>query len=320
MDPKIEKEPLLQRILKENDVANREATELNIEKQLGYSTLIPLYQEKEGRVLIVYIANMHRKTSAINSADIAPIGSMLASIGTVDNLDLMLHSPGGSGLIAEKIVEMCREHTKKEFRVIVPNMAKSAATLISLGADEIVMGYCSELGPIDPQKSIIVNGIEQQISVISLINARQNLLTDIANARQKKTDYTGYLQQLTLSSADPSFIEECVREIHFATQLTAKWIERYMLKDSPLSRKELIEKITDISLNMSSLNDKDRFVHGKMIGPKEAQDIGLIINRLEKDSPVWNILWEVYLRSEVFLTKNSDISKLFFDKSNFLLV
>lgn len=320
MDPKIEKEPLLQRILKENDVANREATELNIEKQLGYSTLIPLYQGKEGRVLIVYIANMRRNTSAINSADIAPIGSMLASIGTVDNLDLMLHSPGGSGLIAEKIVEMCREHTKKEFRVIVPNMAKSAATLISLGADEIVMGYCSELGPIDPQKSIIVNGIEQQISVISLINARQNLLTDIANARKKKTDYTGYLQQLTLSSADPAFIEECVREIHFATQLTAKWIARYMLKDSPLSREKLMEKITNISLNMSSLNDQDRFVHGKMIGSKEAQDIGLIINRLEKDSPVWNILWEIYLRSEVFLTKNSDISKLFFDKSNFLLV
>ena len=36
-------------------------------------------------------------------------------------------------------------------RVIVPDYAKSAGTLIALGADRIVMGETSELGPIDPQ-------------------------------------------------------------------------------------------------------------------------------------------------------------------------
>ena len=38
-----------------------------------------------------------------------------------------------------------------ELTVIVPDMAKSAATLLSLGAHHIMMGPASDLGPIDPQ-------------------------------------------------------------------------------------------------------------------------------------------------------------------------
>ena len=36
-------------------------------------------------------------------------------------------------------------------RVIVPDYAKSAGTLMALGADRIIMSETSELGPIDPQ-------------------------------------------------------------------------------------------------------------------------------------------------------------------------
>lgn len=39
----------------------------------------------------------------------------------------------------------------KKFVVAVPRRAKSAATLLSLGADEIHMGMISQLGPLDPQ-------------------------------------------------------------------------------------------------------------------------------------------------------------------------
>ncbi|RKX99112.1 MAG: peptidase [Spirochaetes bacterium] len=64
-------------------------------------------------------------------------------------LDLFLNSTGGSIDAAYKIVKVCREYAE-EFNVIVPLMAKSAATLICLGADEIVMPPVAELGPIDP--------------------------------------------------------------------------------------------------------------------------------------------------------------------------
>jgi ClpP class serine protease len=35
--------------------------------------------------------------------------------------------------------------------VIVPDFAKSAATLMAIGAHRILMGPASDLGPIDPQ-------------------------------------------------------------------------------------------------------------------------------------------------------------------------
>lgn len=66
---------------------------------------------------------------------------------------LFINSPGGriepAYLISKTLKRLC----KGKFIVTVPRRAKSAATLISLGADEIHMGQMSELGPIDPQMS-----------------------------------------------------------------------------------------------------------------------------------------------------------------------
>ena len=63
---------------------------------------------------------------------------------------LVLESPGGSVEPAYLLSKCCKEYSTK-LVVIVPRKAKSAATLIALGADEIHMGVLSQLGPIDPQ-------------------------------------------------------------------------------------------------------------------------------------------------------------------------
>jgi len=67
------------------------------------------------------------------------------------NILLILFSYGGDIASAYLISKLCREYTKGKFVVAVPRMAKSAATLICCGADEIHMGSLSELGPLDPQ-------------------------------------------------------------------------------------------------------------------------------------------------------------------------
>lgn len=63
---------------------------------------------------------------------------------------LVLHSKGGEIEPAYLISKTCKENSS-EFCVAIPRRAKSAATLISLGANKIHMGSMSELGPIDPQ-------------------------------------------------------------------------------------------------------------------------------------------------------------------------
>lgn len=63
---------------------------------------------------------------------------------------LLIHNHGGRIEPAYLISKTCKELSPK-FVVTIPRKAKSAATLISLGGDEIHMGPMSELGPIDPQ-------------------------------------------------------------------------------------------------------------------------------------------------------------------------
>lgn len=63
---------------------------------------------------------------------------------------LIINNKGGKIEPAYLISKTCKENSTKFF-VAIPRRAKSAATLISLGADEIHMGTMSELGPIDPQ-------------------------------------------------------------------------------------------------------------------------------------------------------------------------
>lgn len=64
---------------------------------------------------------------------------------------LIIHSGGGQIEPAYLLSKSCKKLSNSKFVVAIPRKAKSAATLISLGADEIHMGLMSELGPIDPQ-------------------------------------------------------------------------------------------------------------------------------------------------------------------------
>ena len=328
-EEKVRKDPLLNKILSEVGealgLANRESERVKEQIILNRESLFKKIENLETppRKLIAYIARYGNPKSGITPDDIAPIGSMLQNIGTVEYLDLIIHSPGGSGVTSEKIVDMCRKHCTKEFRVIVPNMAKSAATMIALGSDAIVMGYCSELGPIDAQTTILVSGVPQQISVQSFIDARRNLLNDLHGAKAKGQEFVGYLQQLTASTMEPAFINECEREIRFAIDLVKKWLPENMLKvkypKESLKRRRL--KANTIAKNLSSANT--RFTHGRMISIDECQKIGLNVIELKKEDTFWNLLWELYVRAEVFMMINSkenqQTSKLFMDANSHLL-
>lgn len=68
-----------------------------------------------------------------------------------NNILMIIQSGGGNIEPAYLISKTCKRLSKSKFNVVVPRKAKSAATLISLGAKEIHMGLLSELGPIDPQ-------------------------------------------------------------------------------------------------------------------------------------------------------------------------
>lgn len=69
----------------------------------------------------------------------------------IEDLDIILHSGGGDIHEAYDIIKLCRKHTDGDVTVFVPVRAMSAATLIALGADKVVLTDIGKLGPLDPQ-------------------------------------------------------------------------------------------------------------------------------------------------------------------------
>lgn len=81
---------------------------------------------------------------------------------------LMLISHGGNIEPAYQISKICKAFSKEKFVTLVPRQAKSAATLICLGADEIHMGQLGHLGPIDPQlDGLPALGVSQALESIA---------------------------------------------------------------------------------------------------------------------------------------------------------
>jgi len=87
------------------------------------------------------------------------------------NVLLILLSGGGSIEPAFQISKLCKSSAKERFVVSVPRRAKSAATLLALGADEIHMGPLGELGPIDPQlRGLPALGVVQALKTIASLS------------------------------------------------------------------------------------------------------------------------------------------------------
>lgn len=248
--------------------------------------------------LMSYVLRFGHSRTIMHTADIPHLETVLNSISGADQINLLLHSPGGDGTIVEKMVDMCRAHLSgqnRKLRVIVPNIAKSAATVLTLGADQILMGYCSELGPIDPQVPIAVSGMTQWVSAFAFVEARDKLMEQIAAALAKKEPTVGLLQQL--AGLNIPFTDEMENQIGFAKKTAITLLDKYMLNPSFPNAEDRTKKATDIA---DKLLSKQLFpVHGQYIDGATAKQLGLEVEVLDKDDALWKLIWDYYIRCEV---------------------
>jgi ClpP class serine protease len=68
----------------------------------------------------------------------------------VTDIDVWIESPGGDAHAAYKLAIDLRSRCRN-LRAVVPDFAKSAATLLILGMDTVFMKAAAELGPLDVQ-------------------------------------------------------------------------------------------------------------------------------------------------------------------------
>ena len=125
---------------------------------MGYTerlSLIASIEEQRKSHVFCYLTSLRPNVPSVMAEDQVRVffdHLKLLPKGGVEQLDIFLASNGGSTTVPWRLVALFREFTRK-LAVLIPYRAYSAATLLSLGADEIVMHPFAELGPIDPTVS-----------------------------------------------------------------------------------------------------------------------------------------------------------------------
>lgn len=112
---------------------------------------------RNSKVITYLTSDRKGPVNARIAMDVIPVFSkQLRQIVKVPQIDLFLYSTGGDTMVPWRLVSMIREYCDK-FAVLIPYKAHSAATMIVLGADEVVMSDLSELSPIDPSTANVFN-------------------------------------------------------------------------------------------------------------------------------------------------------------------
>ena len=260
--------------------------------------LIEQIQDIRSSKVISYITGDRQPIGSIIAEDaVRPLYEHLLSIGKNERIDLFLYSRGGDVSVPWRIVSMFREFCD-EFSILVSYKAHSAATLISLGADKVIMGKKAELSPIDPTLRKMtageITGPPQEISVedvnsyISFVRERANI-NDQSALAQMTAILANNLAPLTLGSVNR-------QNSHI------RLVARKLLT----SRKEKLDE-AKINSIIETLTEKI-YSHGHAIGRKEAQEIGLPIEMPEE--PLETTLWNLYLKYEEFLKFDETLDPL----------
>ncbi len=110
-------------------------------------------RKRQSKVLVYVTGDRHGVPAAHIAPDVLPIIEHHLRALLLDDprrVDLFLYSRGGHSDTPWSIVTLVREFLdKRDFGVLIPSRAHSAATVIAVGADQIVMTPMAELGPID---------------------------------------------------------------------------------------------------------------------------------------------------------------------------
>lgn len=207
--------------------------------------------------------------------------------------DLIIHSPGGSAQAAEQMMNYLR--TQFDYiRAFVPLQAKSAATMMALGADEIVMGRHSELGPIDPQIFVPLPG------GVTRPAPAHAILRDFERAKREIAGDTSVLAVWTpiLATYSGGLIEFCHQQIRLSQEVVAGWLKDYMLShpDAGIDGTERDRVAQCIAEYFGSEEAYDRFrTHERPIRVEELEPIrGLRVRYLESDDELQDAVLSIY--------------------------
>ena len=252
---------------------------------MSYKTRKELYQKIEnirGRPNVSYVTSVRPGLSGNMAGD--AIGHIIDQIQLIPKeqveIDFLIISNGGDPITSLRIISLLRERFKR-ISVLVPYVAYSAETILSLGADEIIMHPYSNLGPVDPQLTISKQAENGQPSQLQFGSE------DIRNYIEFVKSDVGITDQEHLTTAfnalakevGPLPIGSAKRSQQLSLSLSEKMLETHMADKSK-------------AISISKALNSAYFHHGYAVGRSEAKNMGL--NVVYPDEKLEELMWSIW--------------------------
>jgi len=237
--------------------------------------LICEYQELTGADLIVVI-------DQITPTNMTVLEELLFDCDRAKDLHLLLSSPGGDGEIALRMVRSLQQRCR-ELTVIVPDMAKSAATIVCLGAHHILMGPGGDLGPIDPQ--MVFSGGDGMRTVVSA----KEIVAAVAEAEERiKVNPDSFpLFASLLSDVNMLMVEQAKAALSRSEALMEEALRAQGRKEEQV--RALATKLKEPLIDAPSS-------HSAVISVDHAVDYGLPAEQADATSEQWQLVWALWTR------------------------
>ncbi|MBM3882803.1 MAG: hypothetical protein FJ387_24280 [Verrucomicrobia bacterium] len=279
------------------DLTDQLENNSNIHRQL-----LQKIEATTGRNLICYLANASHPAGAMQDHDPDFLENLLRSID-LDRygrkLDVLVNSPGGFPYAAGKMVKVCRTFST-EFRAIVLGRALSAATLLCLGARELLMSETASLGPTDPQMLMRSPKGDRLVPAHVIIQSFGEMLGAAQKAIAAGQPPDPFFH--VLDSLDVTAVFESSKALSSTNVIAKDLLKDGLLRATP-------ERIDTAVKALITEGEKE--LHGKHLYPDILQNqIGLPVSVLKVGSDADLKLRELFVRAEAYLN-NKGIAKYF---------
>jgi hypothetical protein len=228
---------------------------------------------RQSRVLLYVTGNRPGMETQVSPEVVDIFVGHLDALWPAKKISLILHTNGGNTAAAWQLINLLHTFCD-DLEVLVPSRALSAGTLISLGADRIVMTKQAILGPIDPSldgpMNPIIPGTPNQRASVS-VEAVQGYL-DVAQNELSISDPTS-LTQIWINLSDK--IHPLVLGQIFRTREQIRTLAQRLLDHQKVAGKKAEGIIKFLCSDSGS--------HDHSINRREARELGLNVENPSAD-------------------------------------
>lgn len=232
-------------------------------------SLIAEYEQLAGCRLVVMIGEIFNN-------GVTFLEELIHEAAPSEDLHLILASPGGNGEAAVRLARSMQARCR-ELTVIIPTEAKSAATLLCLGAHHIVMAPFSDLGPVDPQ---LWDG-ERFVAAKDIVAAVDDAVEQVQAHPNLSSIY-----EILLSDMDAVSVQEARSALGRSHELLDE-----ALRSNPDRTPEAVNKLRKAL--RQQLIDRPQS-HAALFSADNAEVVGLPVIRADLDSKEWRMLWRLW--------------------------